>query len=97
MAWVMVDTISMFRIRYVVETPDDHPEYALDTVTEQKAKEFSQQHLDEVIVSHRVVSLDEAIKVYDQDNNYLSKWSIEQKINQGFTSKQDIENYKDER
>lgn len=97
MAWVMVDTISMFRIRYVVETPDDHPEYALDTVTEQKAKEFSQQHLDEVIVSHRVVSLDEAIKVYDQDNNYLSKWSIEQKISQGFTSKQDIENYKDER
>lgn len=97
MAWVMVDTISMFRMRYVVETPDDHPEYALDTVTEQKAKEFSQQHLDEVIVSHRVVSLDEAIKVYDQDNNYLSKWSTEQKINQGFTSKQDIENYKDER
>ena len=51
MAWVLVDAVSMFRMRYMIETPDDHPEYALDTVVCQEGKEFSQEHLGETIVS----------------------------------------------
>lgn len=87
---VMVDSISMFRMRYVVEV--DEPEHALDTVTMGEAKEFSQQFLDEVIVSHRVVSKEEALKQYDQDNDYLKGWSEEQKINCGFTMKESANN-----
>ncbi len=84
--WVLVDTVSMFRMRYVVETPDDHPEWALDTVTMNDAKEFSQEHLGETIVSHRVVTEEEAIAVCDIDNDYLKSWSTEQKKMSLFTS-----------
>ncbi len=84
--WVLVDTVSMFRMRYVVEAPDDHPEWALDTVTTNEAKEFSQEHLGETIVSHRVVTEEEAIAVCDVDNDYLKSWSTEQKKMSLFTS-----------
>lgn len=87
--WVLIDTVSMFRMRYVVEAPDDHPEYALDTVTMNEAKEFSQEHLGETIVSHRVVSMEEALQVCDQDNDYLKSWSPEQKVEVLFTSMQE--------
>ena len=81
----MVEAVSTFRMRYLVETPEDHPEYALDTVTMNEAKEFSQEHLGEQIVSHRVVSMDEALKICDVDNYYCIKWNDEQKVNAFFT------------
>lgn len=84
--WVLVEAVSMFRMRYMVEAPDDHPEYAMDTVTMNEAKEFSQEHLDEIITSHRVVTLDEAIKICDEDNDYLKSWTKEQKVDVLFTS-----------
>jgi hypothetical protein len=73
--WVMVECISQFRHRYVVEVPKGKAEYALDTVTMNEAKEMSQFHLGEVIVSHRVVSEDEAIAQAYEDNDYLLSWS----------------------
>ena len=57
--WVLVECVSMFRMRYLVEAPADHPEYALDDVTMNDAKEFSQEHIDENIISHRVVTEEE--------------------------------------
>lgn len=87
--WVLVEAVSMFRMRYMVEAPDDHPEYALDTVTMNEAKEFSQEHLDEIITSHRVVTLDEALQLCDQDNDYLKSWSQQQKIDGLFTTMQE--------
>jgi hypothetical protein len=83
--WVMVDAISTFRMRYVIEAPADHPEYALDDVTMETAKEFSQEWLGEQIVSHRVVSEEEALAVCDVDNSYLKSWSKEDKIRVLFT------------
>lgn len=84
--WVMVECVSMFRMRYMVEVPEEHPEYALDTVVMKEAKEFSQEHLDEVIVSHRVMdSTAEALVQCDLDNAYCSSWTDEQKINAFFT------------
>jgi len=59
----------------VVEVPKGKAEYALDTVTMNEAKEMSQFHLGEVIVSHRVVSEDEAIAQAYEDNDYLLSWS----------------------
>lgn len=80
MAKVLVETISIFRHRYVVETPDNHPEYALDTVVTQSAKEVSQLHLDETIVSHRVISEEDYLQLFDTDNDYLSSLTNEQKL-----------------
>ena len=79
--WVLVDAISMFRERYMVQVPvgtdsfgKDKTEWALDTVTMNEAKEFSQEHLGETIVSHRVVSMEEALALCDKDNAYASPW-----------------------
>lgn len=76
--WVLVECISTFRHRYLVQVPQGKEEYALDTVTMNQAKEFSQLHLGETIVSHRVVSVDEAIAQAYEDNDYLSAWSEDQ-------------------
>lgn len=88
---VMVDCISQFRQRYLVEVPKGKTEWALDTVTMNEAKEFSQEHLGEVIVSHRIVSQEEALKICDIDNNYCSGWSEQQKIDAFFTLRKDYE------
>lgn len=83
--WVMVECISTFRERYMIEAPQDHPEYALDDVTMERPKEFSQKWLGETIVSHRVVSEMEALDICDVDNDYCIGWTDQQKMNAFFT------------
>ena len=83
--WVMVDTVLTYRMRYCVEAPVSHPEYALDDVTMETAKEFSQLYIGEQITSHRVVTEEEALQMCDEDNAYLSSWTKEQKMNSMFT------------
>ena len=89
--FVLVDCISTFRMRYVVEVPKGKSEWALDTVTCQEAKEFSQEHIGEQIVSHRVITKDEAIQISDIDNHYCKAWSDDQKINTFVTLRKDYE------
>jgi hypothetical protein len=69
----------------MVEVPAEHPEYALDTVTMDAAKEFSQEFIGQQIVSHRVVTEDEALKLCDVDNYYCAKWDNQKKIETFFT------------
>ena len=83
--WVMVEAVQQYRMRYMVQAPADHPEYALDDVVMQTAKEFSQLDIGEVIVSHRVVSTEEALRICDEDNNYTQGWTEEHKIKSFFT------------
>lgn len=83
--WVLVETVSQFRMRYMIEVPVGKKEWALDTVTCNEGKEFSQEHIGETIVSHRVVSQEEALKICDEDNDYCQKWSDEKKIEVFFT------------
>lgn len=90
--WVLVEAISTFRQRYMVEVPTgidnyskDKVEWALDTVTMQEATEFSQEHLGELIVSHRVVTKEEALSLCDKDNDYTKSWNEDQKVNAFFT------------
>jgi bifunctional DNA-binding transcriptional regulator/antitoxin component of YhaV-PrlF toxin-antitoxin module len=91
--WVLVETVSTFRERYMVEVPigvdsygKDKSEWALDTVTMNEAKEFSQEHLGEQIVSHRVVTKEEALALCDEDNEYFRPWDEETKIKNYFTT-----------
>jgi len=83
--WVLVDTVSQFRQRYVVEVPKGKSEYALDSVTMEDVKEFSQKHLGETIVSHRVISEKDALDLFDEDNDYLKDWGDDKKMECGFT------------
>jgi hypothetical protein len=71
----LVETVSIFRQRYVVEARE--AEHAADEVV---LKEFSQQHLDELISSTREITADEYLKLFDEDNDYLSNWDISQKM-----------------
>lgn len=84
--WVLVEAISTFRQRYAVEVPEGKAEWALDTVALEEAKEFSQKWIGETIVSHRVVTKDEALKIYGEDNSYSSGWAEEIKMKNGFTT-----------
>lgn len=90
--WVLVEAISTFRERYMVEVPvgvdrygKDKADWALDTVTLNEAKEFSQEHLGETIVSHRVITEADALALCDKDNDYAKNWSDEIKMNTFFT------------
>jgi hypothetical protein len=90
--WVLVECVSQFRQRYMVEVPvgtdqygKDKSEWALDTVTMNEAKEFSQEHLGETIVSHRVISQADALVLCDKDNAYVAEWTDEQKLDTFFT------------
>jgi len=60
--------------------------WALDTVSMNEAKEFSQEHIGEQIVSHRVVTKEEALALCDKDNDYGSSWDEELKIQNFFTT-----------
>jgi antitoxin component of MazEF toxin-antitoxin module len=63
---VLVDSIHTFLIRHVVEVPEDHPEYALDTVAcdGDELIEVTQDFLGSQIASHRVVTEEEVVKMY---------------------------------
>lgn len=74
----LVETISMHRIRYVVEC--ESAERAKDTVTLNETEEFSQLHIDELITSAREIDDAEYVRVFDEDNDYLSGWSEEEKF-----------------
>jgi len=87
--WVLVECIQQYRMRYMVEAPKAHPEYALDDVTMQDVKEFSQLDIGETIVSHRVVSTEEALQMCDVDNDYCSSWDTDKKISAFFTNEED--------
>ena len=95
---VLVECVSTFRQRYMVEVPvgtddygNDKTLWALDTVTMQEAKEFSQEYLGEQIVSHRVVTYDEALTLCDKDNNYVASWDNDTKVKNFFTTLADQE------
>lgn len=77
---VLVECVSQFRMRYVVEVPKGKSEWALDTVTMNEATELSQEHIGENIISHRVIDEEEYLRVFNLDNDYLKVWDNEKKF-----------------
>jgi hypothetical protein len=84
--FVLVEAVSTFRMRYMVEVPVGKADWALDTVTMNEAEEFSQEHLGEQIVSHRVISKEDALALCDADNDYTKTWNDEKKMGVFFTA-----------
>ena len=87
--YVLVDTLAQYRMRYLIEVPDNHDDtefpcsaitWAEDTVTMEEMKEFSQKWLGETITSSREVSKEEIISLCDKDNEYCSSWQPEKKL-----------------
>lgn len=90
--WVLVETVSQFAMQYLVQVPKGKKDWALDTVTCQEAKEFGQKYLGETIISHRVVTKEEALVLSDEINDYSTSWSDEQKVEAFFTHLKDYKN-----
>jgi hypothetical protein len=81
---IMVDCLSQFLIRYVVEVEDDiehafHEVYTRDS--DVNFGEFSQTHLGQMVISGREINKEEYLKTFDLDNVYLKDWPEEQKLN----------------
>lgn len=76
----LVETISMHRLRYVVEC--ETADGARDEVVmgDHNMPEFSQMHLDEIITSTREIDDAEYLRLFDEDNDYLREWTDEQKF-----------------
>lgn len=89
---VMVEAIQTFRQRYVIEVPVGKKDWALDTVTCEQAKEFSQLYLGETIISHRVISEKEALEQCFIDNTYCRTWDKQAMIDAFFTLEEDLKN-----
>lgn len=92
--YVIVTCISQFRQRYCVpmselqklntEIPLDDKkarEWAMDSVTCEDVKEFSQQWLGETILDTMVLDKERVLQLFDRDNDYLKSWTEEQKLN----------------
>lgn len=77
----LVETISMHRMRYVVEAREEG--HAEDEVIMADAdfNEFSQKHIDEVITSTRELTEEQYLELFDKDNDYLASWDKESKFN----------------
>ena len=93
MAKYLVETISMFRMRYVIEGQDET--HACDEVTmnnDGNLREFSQLHLDEIISSSREISDEEYLALFNRDNDYLAGWTDEEKFS--FVNEIDYDRYK---
>ena len=77
--YVVVDCVSSFHMRYVVELNKDDPDhFALDTVVMGEAVEFSQKHLDETVVTHRTIeNVKDVVKLARKDHNDPVTWTDE--------------------
>lgn len=78
----VVDVMSTFRMRYVVEAREE--EHAWDEVTMEEYnvdfKEFSQEHIGTHIFSSREISKKEYLELFNKDNAYLGTWTDKQKL-----------------
>lgn len=94
--YVLVETLSQYRMRYVIEVPDDHNDgefpcsaitWAEDTVTMEEMKEFSQKWLGETIIGSREMTREEVLTMVNEDNDYCNStkyggepWSDDKKM-----------------
>lgn len=82
MSLYLVETVSIFRHRYVVEAKEES--HAMDEVVcgleKEGFHEFSQHHVGESITSAREISKKEYFELFDKDNDYLKNWDKKQKL-----------------
>jgi len=77
----MVETVSVFRMRYVIEAKNASDAKDEVTMNMGELAEFSQLHVDEMITSAREIDKKEYLRLFDEDNEYLKDWDKQQKLN----------------
>lgn len=85
----LVETISQFRERYVIEA--DSEAEARDKIGDDRLKEFSQQHLGETIFASREIAPEDIVPLCDKDNEYTRHWEADRKVENFVTMKKDFE------
>jgi hypothetical protein len=80
MAKYLVETISLFRMRYVVEANSAADAKDEVTMNGGELAEFSQHHVDELVTSAREIDDAEYLRQFDEDNDYLKDWTEDQKF-----------------
>lgn len=87
--YVIITTLSHFKLKYAIPQVDfdalgfSEPidrEELMQLVSSGRVKEFSQTHLGEVIGDVSVYTEEDALTIFDIDNDYLKEWSKEKKI-----------------
>jgi hypothetical protein len=87
--YYVVTTISQHRNRYVIpvdslqkENPDSQVsvEWAEDEVICDDAEEFSQVWLGETIIDSTEIDEEQALQMFDRENEHLQTWSRDQKL-----------------
>lgn len=91
--YVVVTCVSSFRQRYcvpmselqklntdVIIDAEKARTWAMDSVTMEEVKEFSQHWLGEQIIDTMVLDEERVLQLFDRDNAYLSEWTKEQKL-----------------
>lgn len=93
--YVVVTTTSSFRQRYAIpvsrlqelntdiditKDPVKQIEWANDSVTMEEVKEFSQKWLGETITDTFILDEERVLQLFDRDNDYLSEWEKEKKL-----------------
>jgi len=93
--YVVVTTISTFRERYCIPVSKlqelnsevditnniaEQTTWAKDEVTMENVKEFSQEWLGESIVDTFILDEQRVLNLFDRDNEYLSSWTTQQKL-----------------
>ena len=93
MKYAVATVTSTFRVRYILSEEelqslntdvklDDQKmvEWLEDTITMEEVTELSQKFLGEQIVSTDIIGEDQALELFDADNDYLVDWPKDQKI-----------------
>ena len=80
----MIDCIATHHIRYCVEVEDETQLGEVIRLIDEgniELTEFSQEFLGEKVVTYGIImSKEEYLKMFDEDNKYLNGWSEEKKL-----------------
>lgn len=90
--YVIVTAISSYRMRYCIPVDElqklntmmpvegHEIEWAEDCVTCNEVEEFSQKYIGESIIDAEIVDEEQMLAKFDTDNDYLTGWTCEKKI-----------------
>lgn len=78
---VLVETISMFRLRYAVKVPKGQSSTAVKVLELSDIKELAQCHIAETLVSYRVVSEQEVMEIGKEDFIHFNEQNFKRSIN----------------
>lgn len=91
--YVVVTAISSFKMKYVVPAEELQKlneaieldeararEWAEESVIMEEVKDFSQKHIGETVIETDILDEDTLLEMFDRENDYLSDWTREKKI-----------------